>query len=122
MTTVAIETDLYRRVEKAADAKHSSIDAILSEAIQRYLWDLERRAISEQSAIYRRLHPSLRMQFPDNYIAMHEGLVVDHDSDLPALLARVRQQWRDIPVMVTFVGESAEIILTRRGFAIDNAA
>jgi len=121
MTTVAIEADLYRRIEKAADAKRASVDALLSEVIQRYLWDLERRAIAEQSAVYRRLHPSLRAEYPDRYIAMHDGEVVDHDVDLPALLGRVRQQWRDTPVLVTWVGDSAEVIVSRRGFVMDAA-
>lgn len=119
MTTIAIETDLYRRIEKAADAKHASVDAVLSEAIQRYLWDLERHAIAEQSAIYRRLHPSLRAEYPDRYIAMHDGEVVDHDVDLPSLLGRVRRQWPDVPVLVSWVGENADVTLSRRGFVVD---
>lgn len=53
MPTIAIESELYRRVEEASLEHEAGIGEILTEAIRRYLWELDRRKISEESEIYR---------------------------------------------------------------------
>jgi hypothetical protein len=89
MPTVAVEAELYKRVKEAALEHETSVDAILAEAVRRYLWELNRRKISEESKIYRQRHAELKARYLDQYIAMHNGQVVDHDTDFQASSAHL---------------------------------
>jgi hypothetical protein len=50
---------------------------------------------------------------------MHEGQVVDHDTDLTVLRSRIHQQYGRMSVMITLVEEVAEIPLVRRNFRME---
>ncbi len=119
MPTIAVETELYNRIEKAASEHKANINEILNQAVRRYLWELDRRKISEESKIYRQHHAELKDQYLGQYIAMHEGQVVDHDADFPTLRQRIRQLFGHTPVMITLVEETAEQHLTRHGFRME---
>jgi glutamyl-tRNA reductase len=119
MPTVVVESELFERIEQAAREQQSSASDIFTEAARRYLWELDRRKISEESRIYRQRHTELRDQYLGQYIAMHEGQVVDQDPDLGALRHRVRQKFGRTPIMMTRVEDTAEQPLIRHGFQME---
>jgi glutamyl-tRNA reductase len=121
MSKIVVKPELYKRVEEAAREQKASVDEIFAQAIRRYLWELDRRKISEESKAYREQHVELKTQHLGEYIAMHEGQVVDHDKDFSALRRRVRQRFGHTPVMITQVEEIAERPLVRRGFSMEAA-
>lgn len=116
MPTVAIEPTLYQRVEQAALESQVSTSEMFTQALRRYLWELDRRKIAEESKAYRRQHAELKERYLGQYIAMHKGRVVDHDSDFQTLRQRVRQQFGRTAVMITLIEDLAEPELIRRGF------
>lgn len=120
MHTVTIESDLYNRIEQAAQSRKAEVDDILNQAIRRYLWELDRRKISEESKLYRQHHAQLKEQYLGKYIAMHQGQVVDHDQEFTALRQRVRHRFEHVPVMITLVEETPEQVLVRRGFRLED--
>jgi hypothetical protein len=113
MPTVAIEPTLYRRVEQAALESQVSTSEMFTRAMRRYLWELDRRKIAEESKVYRRQHAELKAHYLGQYIAMHKGQVVDHAPDFLTLRQRVRQQFGRTAVMITLVEEVAEPKLSR---------
>jgi len=122
MPTVAVEPELYRRVEEAALEQEASVSEVLAEAVLHYLWELDRRKISEESKIYRQRHAELKAQYLGQYIAMHNGQVVDHDTDFQALQQRIRQRFERTPVMITLVEDVTERPLVRHGFRMEMAS
>jgi len=116
MPEIMIEPELYKRIEKAALEQEISTNDIFSEAVRHYLWELNRRKISEETRIYRQQHEQLKAIYLGQYIAMYQGQVVDYDKDFQILHQRVRQQYKQQPVMITLVEETADPVLTRRGF------
>ena len=122
MPTVAVEPKLYRRVEEAAREYQVGVGEILARSIRLYLWELERRKISEESAIYRQRHAELKAQYLGKYIAMHKGQVVDHDADFQTLRQRVRRRFGHTPVMITLVEDTAEQPLVRHGFRMERTS
>lgn len=103
MPTLVVEPALYKLVEEAALEHEASIDEILSKAVRHYLWELDRRKISEESRIYRQRHAELQAQYPGQYIAMRNGQVVDHGADFQTLYQRIRRRFGRTPVMITLV-------------------
>lgn len=121
MPTITIEPELYRRIEKAASTQQSDIIVLLNKAVRHYLWELDRRKISEESKIYRKRHAELKEQYLGQYIAMHEGQVVDHAPNFSVLRQRIRQKFGYIPVMITLVEDAPEQTLTRHGFQLESS-
>lgn len=119
MPTIIVEPELYKRVEAAAEQQQTSVDAMFTEAVKRYLWDLARQKVAAEGRLYRQQHVALKERYLGRYIAMHEGQVVDVDNDYQALYRRVRSRLADTAVMITLVGESPETTITRRGFLYD---
>lgn len=119
MPKITIETDLYDQVEQIAIAQNKRINDLLNEAVRHYLWELDQRKISAESKIYRQHHAELKRQYLGQYIAMHNGEVVDHDADFQALYQRVRQRYGRTPVLMTRVEATPERILVRRGFRME---
>lgn len=118
MRNIAIEHELYQRVEKAAQEHQASVHQIVAEALHHYLWELDRRKISQESNAYHQRHPELKAQSLAQYIAMRDGQVVDHHSDFQVLRQRTRQRFGRAPMMITLVAETPEQPLFRRGFRI----
>lgn len=119
MPTVAIEPILYQRVEQAAMESQVSTGEMAAQALRRYLWELDRRKIAEESKAYRRQHAALQERYLGRYIAMHRGQVIDHDPDFQTLRQRVRQQYGRTAILITQVEGDAETELVRRGFRSD---
>jgi Arc/MetJ family transcription regulator len=113
---LVIEPQLYARVAQAADEHKIDIDRLLTEAIRRYLWELDRRRISEESLAYQQRHAELEAQYLGQYIAMCDRQVVDHDTDVIVLRQRVRLRFGRKPVMITLVEEVAARPPVRHGF------
>jgi hypothetical protein len=122
MPTITIEPELYQRIEKAALTQQSDIVVLLHKAVRHYLWELDRRKISEESKIYRHRHAELKEQYLDQYIAMHEGQIVDHDANFSVLRQRIRQKFGPAPIMITLVEDTPERVLTRHGFQLETSS
>ena len=83
--------------------------------------ELNCRKISEESRTYQQRHAELKAQYLGQYIAMHNGEVVDHDMDVTVLRQRVHQRLGRKPVMITMVEEDAERPLVWHGFCLETA-
>jgi len=57
---------------------------------------------------YRTMHAELKQRFLGEYVAIHNGELVDHDADRRALSRRVRQKYRSVAVLITPVEEKPE--------------
>jgi hypothetical protein len=114
MPSVTIDPELFQRMQAA---KQSVLpETLVSEAIRRYLWELDREKISQETAAYHRQHTQIKAAYLGQYIAMLNGQVVDHDTDFASLHQRVRQRFEHTPVMMTLVEDQPDLEFTRRGF------
>lgn len=116
---ILINPQLYDRVEQASNEHRIGIDRLLTEAIRRYLWELDRRKISEESQIYRQHHADLKTRYLGQFVAMYDGQVVDHDKEIVALRQRVRQRFGWKPVLIMLVEEDVERVFVRHGFRLE---
>ncbi len=54
---------------------------------------------------YLKLKPLLVELYPDRYVAIHRGRIVDHHPDAAALAARFFEAYGDVPVCIAKAGE-----------------
>jgi hypothetical protein len=118
MTHVTIEKELYQQLEAIAVEQQADLDTVANEAFRLFLWEQSRRKIAGESAAYRRRHQEIKNKYLGQYVAMHQGKVVDHDEDFSTLYQRVRQHFGRTPVMMTLVSDQADTSLTRHGFQL----
>ncbi len=116
MPSITLDSELYNRISLVAEQGEKTTEELVSEATKRYLWEISRHKISEETAVYHTKHTQLKEQYLGSYIAMKQGEVVDSDKDFQTLQDRVRQQYKDEAVMITLVSEMAVSSLIRRGF------
>ena len=112
--TLTIPTSLYRRASRIAQARQQDVADVLVEAIVLTEEEEEETAVDREEAAFRRLYPTLRQQFPDQYAAIHNGELVDHDEDQVALFVRVRQQYPGQFVWIAPVRSTPEEIYQMR--------
>ena len=102
--TLTVPDPVYQRAEQLAHSSHRPVDEVLREHIQ---WGLPRFHISKDSpamerevAAYEAMHAQLWEQYANQYVAVHQASVVDHDHDKVALLMRIRKQYPNQVVLI----------------------
>jgi hypothetical protein len=71
-------------------------------------------AVAAERDTFLCLHPELWAQYPEQYVAIHGGKLVDHDPDMGALLKRIDAQYPGTFVMMRQVRQEAEIVYQHR--------
>jgi hypothetical protein len=115
--------DVYGRIKKLAIHREQDVSDILLETIKRsflpFPRDPQRETMEREVEAYQAMHPELIRKYRGEYVAIHEGRVVAHDSDPVALLQRIRSQFPNQIVLRRKVEANArpEIQIRRPRFA-----
>jgi hypothetical protein len=62
--------------------------------------DQDRESMEREVAAFEGMHPELWAKYPHQYVALHQGQIVDRDHDEMALLHRLDDEYRDEVVLV----------------------
>lgn len=87
-----VPTDLVREAKAAAARRGETLTTIVAEALARSLGlDGETRGdpLQDDIAWYAKHRPKLLRQYPGEYVAIIDGVVIDHGRDFDALAMRV---------------------------------
>ena len=98
---------VYRKAEQLADHYNQPVIGILAEAFalaQKRASDFEQaQQMSQERAAYREMHDRLMADYESQYVAIHGGVLVDHDREKDALVSRVGERFPDKVVLLTQV-------------------
>lgn len=103
MLTIALRQDLADRLQTEAERRQTSVETLANEWLEQQLWEEQHRKIHEESRRYQAQHAELLKRYAGQYIAMRDGVVLDHDADVATLHRRVRAQYGDAPILMTLV-------------------
>lgn len=106
--TLSIPDLAYHQAEQVAQATQRPVEEVLAETIQQafppfHVSD-DRPKMQEEEAAYEALHPTLLTQYRNQYVAIHQGVVVDHAPDEIELVERVQGRYPDQVVLIRKVG------------------
>ncbi|MEW5987675.1 MAG: DUF5678 domain-containing protein [Chloroflexota bacterium] len=104
--TLTIPGVLYRRAERLAQATNRQVAEVLAEAI--VLDDAlakadtaeEDAAVERETVAYAAMHSKLLQEYNGEYVAIHQGQLVDHDENFAALYGRVDDCYPNAFVLV----------------------
>ncbi|RIK53010.1 MAG: hypothetical protein DCC57_09020 [Chloroflexi bacterium] len=118
--SLTLSEELYQRARRLARRRQQDVTAAITDYLEQHLPadepgaqptppdNLPDAAVAREKAAYRKLHAQLWQQYPGHYVALHNGQLVDHDSDKHALLARIQAQFPDQFVLVRRVEATPE--------------
>lgn len=106
--TISIPESVMNDLNELIKLEGAPIEEVLNRAVTHYRGELGHRKIIAEAEAYRRKHLRLRTKYLGEYIAMHNGHVVDHDRDLAALNRRIRARYGSTPVLMRLVEQVVE--------------
>lgn len=106
--SVLIPDQVFADLMPIAEEEDKEISELVTEALRKYLWEARERKIEREMEAYRTLHAELKQRFSGEYVAIHDGELVDHDADRRVLSRRVRQKYGNAAVLITPVEEKPE--------------
>jgi hypothetical protein len=96
------------RLEQIATEQGTAAEELLDVAVREFLDKVAHQKIRAESAAFREMHAQLVAKYPGEYVAIHNGKVVDHDPDVRTLHLRVRQRYGRLPILLRQVTEKVE--------------
>ncbi len=100
MTEIDLNPRLFEQVRWIARWQNITTDELATRALSSYLDRLEWEKLQSEMDAFQAQLPALLVTYPDQYVAIHEGQVIDHDADLRALHSRVYAQMGSVPVLL----------------------
>ena len=89
MTTFNLAPELVQQIESLAETADVDAELIVDKAVRAYLLQAQREKIQAETEAFDEQYENLLPKYMDQFIAMHQGKVIDHDSDLRTLHLRV---------------------------------
>ena len=89
MLTVTLKPDIAEQIDRLAGETQTSTEVFVDRALRSYLAQFDREKIRAEMKAFEQLRGTLLAQFQGEYVAIHEGQVIDHDPHLRTLHLRV---------------------------------
>ena len=122
MTGLVVSEKTIAQLSKIADEKGTTPQQLAEQAIRRFLRNEVRQILKRETDAFRAMHIELLRKHRGQFVAIHQGQVVDHDDDQLALFMRVDERYPDTPVLVKRVLPEFEESYTFRSPRIENEA
>ncbi len=108
---VTIPPDLVEQIREFVQEKRISVEEFVSQAIQEQLERLADQKLAAEGRAFVAMHQQLVKQYLGQFVAIHNGQVVDADADFAALLLRVQDRFGRVPVLIRQVGAASVVEL-----------
>lgn len=119
--TLALQPALWEQLQQTADEQKTNVLELVETAIQTYLRQIEREQIEAEAEAYQKLHPTLTQKYLGEYVAVHHGQMIDHDTDFQRLHERIRKRFGRRPVLLRRVETEPERTLVFRSPSVERS-
>ena len=116
---LAVSAGTMTKLRTIAKEEGTTPQELAEKAIRRFLRQEARRRIHREEDAYRAMHAELRSKYPDQYVAVFGGQVIDHDPDQLTLFRRVDERYPDALVLIRQVASEPEEVYTFRSPRVD---
>jgi len=113
------EPTLTKSVEQWAKETRRPAEKVLETAVQTFFDDMEAEAIRAETEVFWTIHEELLRTYPNQYVALYRGAVVDHGRDISRLEKRIRERFGVLPVLIAPVNSPPPRELKWLGGRID---
>lgn len=97
--------EVYHRVERYARDSEQDIETIIAELVDQNFPTLKPPLLAvdpseREIAAFRAMHEELKKTYGGEHVAIYQGQLVDHDSDLEQLHQRIEARYPDVFVLI----------------------
>jgi predicted transcriptional regulator len=117
--TVQLDKEIAENLEWAAKQMGMTAADLTEKAIQQYLRLEAERKIAREMEVYESQHERLLPQYEGQYVAMHNGQIIDQDQDELPLYLRIREKHPLIGILIKQVTAESEHVLHVRSPRIE---
>ena len=110
---------LIKRIRYLAQETNYNTTQLVETAVQAYLDQMERAKIHRETEAFWAMQADLVARYPGEYVAVHQGQVVDHDPDVTRLENRVTERWGVAAVLIAPVTEAPRRDLATTSFRLE---
>jgi hypothetical protein len=110
--TIGLDEKTSSELQQIARVRSVEPAVLAQDAIRSFLHAEARRVIQTEVEAYKRIHQELLQTMPGDFVAVHQGQVVDHDADQLALLSRIEATYGGQPVLIRQVRPELEHVIT----------
>ena len=114
MPTVTLQPELVKQLQQVASEQAMLPEELLETAVRTYLRQIEREKIKAEAEAFHNMHAELVEKYLGQYVAIHNGKMVDQDEDFRSLHTRIRQRFGRQPVLLRRVEAEPERVWTFR--------
>ncbi|MEW5870788.1 MAG: DUF5678 domain-containing protein [Chloroflexota bacterium] len=101
MSDLILSEPLASQIRREAAAQGVNADTLIEEALRHYRFKVQKEKIRAESAWWQSCPPETRAGYGDEYVAIHNQQVIDHDSDEETLRKRIRARYGKTAVLIT---------------------
>jgi hypothetical protein len=102
--TLTIPHNVYQQAEDVAKSTNRPVTEILTETILSAFPPLhvnkQRAAMQQEVAAFETKYPGLWKQYPHHYVAIYQGIIIDHDTDELTLVQRIDIDYPESVVLI----------------------
>lgn len=107
MSDIVLKENLREPLAQSAARENRTIDDLVNEAVENYLLEQQRAKIDQEIVAFEAMYDQLMNHYYNEWVAIHDGQLVDHDADGTALYKRIRAKYGSIAVLLRRVTEDA---------------
>ncbi len=107
---LVIKADVVEQINDLAKYSEPQVDPneIVDRALRRYLREMQRQKLRREQQAFEQQKKELLANYFGEYVAIHEGKVIDHDRDLRTLNSRVFKRFGRTTVLHKKVTDQPE--------------
>ncbi len=102
---LTLNRELLESVQQAAQEQGQSVEAVLDGLMRQYLRQTRKNKIDHEHEAFVKMHPELKSSYLGQHVAIHQGQLLDHDSNLDSLIKRVQDKFGRIPILFALVSD-----------------
>ncbi len=113
MATISLRPDLLEALDQTARQEDMDVEELVNVAVGQFLVRIRQKKIQAEARAFDAMKADLLAKYPREYVAIHNGEVIDHDPDLRTLHLRVYKKHGRIPVLLKQVlpGPERELVI-----------
>lgn len=107
---LTLSSGTVAQLQQIAEDQECTPEALAEQAIQHYLWQETHQKMQEEVEAFGTMEAELLPKYADQYVAIHQGQVVDHDPDQFKLYYRIEEAYPHEPVLIQKVLPEPEAV------------
>jgi len=103
--TINIKPTFQAKLEQIAQSTGKTAEEIVNEAVDEHLKRLTEQKLEAEIKAFEQMYPDLKTRYFGQFVAVHDGQVVDSANDFESLFLRIQSRFADLPILIRQVGD-----------------